>query len=55
MVYVNSNLVIVQQIRNTDDYPIRTQYMLPLKKGDTITFSDKTSVNSISVTLYAMY
>lgn len=53
-IYINSIMVFVQQIRNTDDYPIRTSSMLPLKKDDIVTITSKTSVNGIKITLYDM-
>ena len=53
-VSINSNGVLIQQIKNTDNYPIRTSVMIPLKSGDVVTFSGKTSTNSLFVTLYAM-
>lgn len=53
-VSINSNGVLIQQIKNTDSYPIRISVMIPLKNGDVITLSSKTSINGISATLYAM-
>ncbi len=53
-VSINSNGVLIQQIKNTDSYPIRTSIMIPLKKGDVITFSDKTAINGITAVLYSM-
>lgn len=51
---VNNNGVIIQQIKNTDSYPIKTTAMIPLKKGDYVTMSSKTSINGIIVILYPM-
>lgn len=51
---VNGNGVIIQQIKNTDSYPIRTSVMIPLKKGDVVTMSSSTSVNGITAVLYPM-
>lgn len=51
---VNGNGVVIQQIQNTDSYPIRTSTMIPLKKGDVVTMSSPTKVNGITVLLYPM-
>lgn len=51
---VNGNGVVIQQIQNTDSYPIRTSAMIPLKKGDVVTMSSPTKVNGITVLLYPM-
>lgn len=51
---VNGNGVIIQQIQNTDSYPIRTTSMIPLKKGDVVTMSSQTKINGITVVLYPM-
>ena len=51
---VNGVGVITQQIRNTDSYPIRVTVLIPLKKGDVVTMSASTSINSVSATLYSM-
>ena len=53
-VSINSNGVLIQQIKNTDSYPIRTSAMIPLKSGDVVTLSNQTSTNDITITLYAM-
>lgn len=53
-VSINSNGVLIQQIKNTDSYPIRTSVMIPLKSGDVVTLSEQTSTNGLFVTLYAM-
>ena len=51
---VNGNGVIIQQIQNTDSYPIRTTSMIPLKKGDVVTMSSQTKINGITAVLYPM-
>lgn len=51
---VNKNGIIIQQIKNTDNYPIKTTAMIPLKKGDLVTMSSKTSINGITAILYPM-
>lgn len=51
---VNNNGVIIQQIQNTNSYPIKTNTLIPLKKGDVVTMSEKTNINTITVVLYPM-
>lgn len=51
---VNGNGVIIQQILNTSSYPIKTTVMVPLKKGDRVTMSEKSSTNSITAILLPM-
>lgn len=51
---VNGNGVIIQQIANTSSYPIKTTVMVPLKKGDRVTMSAKSSTNSITAILLPM-
>lgn len=51
---VNNNSVLVQQIQNTNSYPIKTTTWIPLKKGDTVGMSQPSGSNSIVVTLYEM-
>ena len=51
---VNGNGVIIQQIMNTDSYPIKSTVLIPLKKGDVVTMSSQTKVNGITVLLYPM-
>ncbi|WP_461809826.1 hypothetical protein [Faecalimonas sp.] len=51
---VNGNGVIIQQIMNTDSYPIKSTVLIPLKKGDVVTMSSQTKVNGITALLYPM-
>lgn len=51
---VNGNGVIIQQILNTNDYPIKTTVMVPLKKGDRVTMSTQSNTNSITAILLPM-
>ncbi len=51
---VNNNSVLVQQIQNTNSYPIKTTTWIPLKNGDAVGMSQPTGSNSIVVTLYEM-
>ena len=47
-------LVLVQQIQNTNNYPIKTTTWIPLKNGDTVGMSQTSGSNGIVVTLYEM-
>ena len=51
---VNGNSVLVQQIQNTNNYPIKTTTWIPLKNGDTVGMSQASGSNGIVVTLYEM-
>ena len=51
---VNGNGVIIQQIMNTDSYPIKSTVLIPLKKGDVVTMSSQTKINGITALLYPM-
>lgn len=51
---VNGNGVLTQQIQNTDNYPIKTTTLIPLKSGDYVTMSSSSNTNKIEVTLYGM-
>lgn len=51
---VNGNGVLIQQIQNTNSYPIKTTTLIPLKSGDKVTMSGASATNEITVTLYGM-
>ena len=51
---VNNRPVLVNQIQQTNNYPIRTTTWFPLKKGDYVNMSQSTGANSITVTVYGM-
>lgn len=51
---VNGNSVLVQQIQNTNSYPIKTTTWIPLKEGDVVGMSQPSGSNSIVVTIYEM-
>lgn len=51
---VNGNGVLVQQIQNTNNYPIKTTTLIPLRSGDRVTMSNASATNEITVTLYGM-
>ena len=51
---VNGNGVLVQQIQNTNNYPIKTTTLIPLRSGDRVTMSNASATSEITVTLYGM-
>ena len=51
---VNGSGVLVQQIQNTNNYPIKTTTLIPLRSGDRVTMSNASATNEITVTLYGM-
>lgn len=51
---VNGSGVLVQQIQNTNNYPIKTTTLIPLRSGDRVTMSGASETNEITVTLYGM-
>ena len=51
---VNGNGVLVQQVQNTNNYPIKTTTLIPLRSGDRVTMSNASATNEITVTLYGM-
>ena len=51
---VNGSGVLIQQIQNTNNYPIKTTTLIPLRSGDRVTMSNASATNEITVTLYGM-
>lgn len=53
-VSVNNNSSVVQQIQNTNNYPVKTTTWIPLKANDYVTMSATTDTNTIKITLYEL-